>query len=48
MKQRLIDATFKNGTTATYTTAIYRLLITDPLIDYITDHETGEILFAAN
>jgi hypothetical protein len=41
-----ITAHFTNGTTADYTTAIWNLLVTDPDVEFITDGETGEILYA--
>jgi hypothetical protein len=41
----IIIVTFKNGTTANYTTQIYNLLVTDPAVEMIVSNETGEILF---
>lgn len=42
---RMIHATFTNGETITYTEASLNLLMTDRDIDYITDAETGEVIF---
>jgi len=45
--RRRINATFKNGQTATYTTDVYRLLVTDPDVLRVTDAETGELMYSA-
>lgn len=31
----------------TYTKAIYKMLLTDPAVEYILDAETGEVLYNA-
>lgn len=43
--KRLIEVTFKNGQKATYTTDVYRLLLTDDFVQDITDAKTGEVLY---
>lgn len=43
----LIMVTFKNGAEAGYTSDVLTLLKTDPAVKYITDAETGELLFSA-
>lgn len=40
-----IIATFTGGRSATYTTAVFGLLITDPATEYIIDAVTGELLW---
>lgn len=41
-----ILAKFKNrNDLIEYTTAVYRLLVTDPDIEYILNAETGEVIY---
>jgi hypothetical protein len=42
-----ITAHFVDGSVAVYTMAIYNLLITDNAVEYITDNNTGEIIYGA-
>ena len=42
-----ITAHFADGSTAVYTMAIYGLLITDKAVKYITDNNTGEVIYKA-
>ena len=44
---KAITAHFVDGSTADYTIAIYDLLITDKAVEYITDSNTGEIIYGA-
>lgn len=44
---KAITAHFADGSTAVYTMAIYNLLITDKAVRYITDNNTGEIIYGA-
>lgn len=43
-----ITATFKNGTSADYTTDIFSLLVSDPCTKEIVSNETGEIYYNAS
>jgi len=43
-----ITATFKNGTSADYTTDIFSLLVSDPCTKEIVSNETGEVYFSAS
>lgn len=42
-----ITAHFVDGSSAVYTMAIYNLLITDKAVEYITDNDTGEVIYEA-
>ena len=42
-----ITATFKNGTSADYTTDIFSLLVSDPATAEIISNETGEVYYTA-
>lgn len=41
-----ITAHFTDGASAVYTMAIIELLKTDKTVDYITDCETGEVIYS--
>ena len=41
----MVLVTFKDGRQASYTKAVYELLITDEDVIEIVDEETGEVLF---
>lgn len=43
-----IAVTFKNGSTADYSTDIFSLLVSDPATDEIISNETGEVYFSAS
>lgn len=43
-----ITATFKNGTSAEYTTNTFSLLVSDPCTKEIVSNETGEVYFSAD
>lgn len=44
-RQKEIQATFRDGSTAVYTEAVLKLLATDPDTVEIIDLETGELLY---
>lgn len=43
-----IAVTFKNGSTADYSTDIFSLLVSDPATDEIISNETGELYFSSS
>ena len=45
--EKEITAHFADGSSAVYTMAIYGLLITDKAVKYITDNDTGEVIYKA-
>lgn len=45
-KAHTVKAHFMDGSTAIYTMAIIELLKTDKTVDYITDRETGEVIYS--
>lgn len=44
----LINVKFRGRDVANFTRGMFNILITDPELEWITDDETGEILFSRN
>ena len=45
-KAHTVKAHFIDGASAVYTMSIIELLKTDKTVDYITDGETGEVIYS--